>query len=397
MQTALLTLLAALATVTGSQTSAAMTTQSFPQWGNLKPGRHGVGFRVIHEVDPSRSYLNTGGQETGTGRSPRPIRISLWYPATPAPAAGALHYRDYIFQRQTRLGDKILTVDEQANTLAAFAASIRQMASLVKGTLVPLFPDGLPEDRVARMAATPTAAFRDAPSAAGRFPIVLAIAETDEQSILFEYLASHGYIVATVVNLGTSPAFPASSDPDRTRREAAKSADLEFLLSFVKKLDNVDAAQVAAFGGGVGFAPAVRLQSVSELLNLLIVHNAPLGPGPDEIARLRIPMLHILVDDQPAAALDAQDRSIESLINAERHVLRFNGVGHPELSGYSRAGKPEQAHSDKPFEAAAIYVQKFLDAHFRGDADAKAFLRRPPEANGFAPHLFHTKVFPAGR
>ena len=381
--------LAALAILAGWQTRTSATAQSFPQWGNLKPGPHAVGFKAIHAVDSARSYGNT------ITPGPRPIRITLWYPATPARDARPMQYRDYIFQRQTRLGDKVLTAAEEASTIAALASSLRQMQSLVNGTLVPVFPDGLPEDRVARMAATPTAAFKDAAPARGRFPVVLSIVEPDDQSILFEYLASQGYVVATVVNLGTSPAFPGSSDPDRARREETKSADLEFLSAFVKKLDHVNATKVAALGSGVGLAPAVRLQSVSEQLNLLVGYNAPNAPSAQEITRLRIPMLFILVDDQPPAALDAQDRSIDSLIYAERYILRFKGVGHPDLSGYRRAGNPEQAGSDTPFEAAAIYVHKFLDAHFGGDADAKSFLRRPAAANGFDPNLVRTHAIAA--
>ena len=64
----------------------------------------------------------------------------------------------------------------------------------------------VPSDQLAALQATPMDAYDDAPPAEGRFPVVLYFggldAEINSNVILAEYLASHGYIIASISLLG---------------------------------------------------------------------------------------------------------------------------------------------------------------------------------------------------
>lgn len=321
-----------------------------PQWGTLEPGAYRAGFRIDQTTDASRA---------------RTLPVITWYPAAVTREGRPLPFSELL--ARLRRGDA-------ATATADFAAALRPMQSLIGGKLVSLFPDGLPDDRVVTMGLTPTATFADVPPANGRFPALVYLGAAEEQSVLFEYLASHGYVVAAVPNLGTSPEYPGSSDPDRVRRERVKADDMGYLLAHVRGLPNVDPSRVGAFGTGVGMTAAARLQIEERQLGLVVLTNAPRGLAPEELARLRAPMLFLLADDQPADAQASLRSAVESMRNAERYLLQFTGVGHPQLSSIGRLGDPGRTARDAPYDQMVTSIRQFLDAIFRNDSAARTAL-----------------------
>ena len=67
-------------------------------WGELGPGQHAVGYRVLYALDHSRVWnvvpdtLSPSPQEFA-----RPVRISVWYPAAAAADAGVMTYGEFLF------------------------------------------------------------------------------------------------------------------------------------------------------------------------------------------------------------------------------------------------------------------------------------------------------------
>lgn len=57
-------------------------------WGNLPPGKHAVGFRVLWLTRPGDSW-----DATSPGR---PLRVFVWYPARTARNAVPLRFGDYL-------------------------------------------------------------------------------------------------------------------------------------------------------------------------------------------------------------------------------------------------------------------------------------------------------------
>src|ERR1051326_4177787 len=67
-------------------------------WGKLSPGPYAVGFRAVYAFDRARTWRVTRAYEKGFSPDPdgRPIRVSVWYPATISPGAKRMRYEDYV-------------------------------------------------------------------------------------------------------------------------------------------------------------------------------------------------------------------------------------------------------------------------------------------------------------
>ena len=161
-----------------------------PLWGNLHAGAHAVGFRTIFRYDNSRTWKSTRSYDGKFSPDPkgRPIQINLWYSALPDPSARKMLFGDYV--------DQIAPLD-----FAALNAIMRQRSRDDAASSVPAAE--IPALRSAEMNA-----YRDAPPEKGPFPVVLYFgglnAPINSNAILAEYLASQGYIVASISLLGPS-------------------------------------------------------------------------------------------------------------------------------------------------------------------------------------------------
>ncbi|HEX7419428.1 MAG TPA: alpha/beta fold hydrolase [Thermoanaerobaculia bacterium] len=207
-------------------------------WGQLEAGPYAVGYRTMYERDAMRPW--SGGRG-------RPIRIALWYPAAPGAASDTMRYVDYLHYDGP---EDFHDIDEPLD------ANDRQ--SWIKD-LTDVAPNG--GEIAARLFATRTAAHRDAAPAAGRFPLLLYCAGAggrgDSNAELGEYLASHGYIVMTVSNIGASPAnFEMENGAADLE---AHTRDMERAWNQMRHLPYVDASRVATAGHSVGGIVALYL------------------------------------------------------------------------------------------------------------------------------------------
>ncbi len=205
-------------------------------WGNLEAGPYAVGYRVLYERDTSRPWPNG-----------RPIRIAMWYPAAPGVSSDTMRYVDYLHYRG---GDTFADIDEplDANDRASWIQDLSDVA-----------PNGA--EIAARLFATPVAAHANAKRADGRFPLVLYSAglggRGDSNAELGEFLASHGYVVATVANVGMSPEkFDMGNSADELENHAR---DLEFAWERLRPFAWIDADNVATAGHSVGGIVALYL------------------------------------------------------------------------------------------------------------------------------------------
>src|SRR5262249_12501680 len=102
-----------------------------------------------------------------------------------------------------------------------------------------------------RLLATRTIAVKDAPPAEGRFPVVIYHAGlggvADDNSVLFELLASHGYVVMnSAYQYQEADRVHISSDLHTSFR------DMEFLFRFARELPFADADRLGAMGHSWG-------------------------------------------------------------------------------------------------------------------------------------------------
>lgn len=169
--------------------------QTPPLWGNLDPGPFKVGFKIIYRLDYSRSWkpkYDTHGQ-LQSGSRVRPIRIDVWYPADVQAHVSRMPYKDYVYYNAPT-GDRVFA---EANEMLERRA-VSSFHNFLKG-----------DDAFNALMSTPTAAIRNAPPINRKSPLIIYSGGLNDSlqasnAVLFEYLASHGYVVATVPQLGTS-------------------------------------------------------------------------------------------------------------------------------------------------------------------------------------------------
>src|SRR5215469_12992068 len=152
-------------------------------WGDLRSQTHAVGFKVIYASDESRKWHAEGHS------GDRPIRISVWYPAATRRDVGRMAYRQYVHYPAT------------PGVFASVNAALekRHMDSLRRS-----IPH---DDTLQRLLNLETAALLDAEFANGRFPVIVYASGLNQSwqadnFVLCEYLASAGYIVLQVAQIG---------------------------------------------------------------------------------------------------------------------------------------------------------------------------------------------------
>jgi dienelactone hydrolase len=191
---------------------------AFALWGDLPAGSFQPAFQSSWILDHSRRY---GAQPRG----PRPILVNLWYPSAHRPASRLL-YRDYL----------------KLPPLAGFPELPGRLEELFLGMTPAAGP----------LLGGQTQACRDCVPANGRFPIIVyfpgAGSAYHENTPLFEFLASHGYVV-----LSSSFQSPYHEFLTNNTTDASTAIrDLQMLVRYATTLPFTDAARVGAVGHSMG-------------------------------------------------------------------------------------------------------------------------------------------------
>lgn len=344
--------------------------QIAPLWGDLKPGVHTVGFRLVEAADSTR--LEPGG--TGV----RAVRISVWYPARPG-AAQAMRLRDY------------------AHRLAGGGVSPR--AAERRALAIAIAP-GFPESRLDEVMALATEGRFEARPATGRFPVLVFGQGWGYESPLFqvvlaEYLASHGYVVAAAPLVGTRNPIPRVTAADLE----TEVRDMEVVLARTARLPFADAGRLAAagfdLGGMAGVLLAMSRDDIdayvsidSGILSRRLVDDL-LRPSPRfDPLRLRAATLAVTRPSAELAAqrLDEDLTLLDSAVHARGvYVLRVPGMRHADFTLFGplegvlpNFWGPPRGEPARRSPMVARQLLAFLEAHLRGDAAALAGLGPNP-------------------
>src|SRR5262249_38182847 len=210
--------------------TGAAPAESPPLWGKLPPGPYTVGFKSLWQLDYSRRYNMTFDDKTSyaPGKAPRPILINIWYPAKPAGNTKPMTHRGYLDiqssdPRLAKFSGKLAEYDHAVIAKETFDKPIKELTEMEK-LLLDHFLD------------TPTACIRNALPADGKFPLVIYHSGNgssfEDNSVLCEFLASHGYVVF-------GGAFQEPSGKS-FNVDNGQTRDFEYLIAFSKNQPNVD-------------------------------------------------------------------------------------------------------------------------------------------------------------
>ena len=341
----------------------------------LEPGPHAVGYRVWHRHDSSRPF----GQA-----AERPVQISIWYPAESAADGERLTLEAYLGSAATEIDFDL--VDERSQRRAV--ERVRALA----------LAGGSDATRFDQAAARETGAVRERKPRGGSFPLILFApgqgGPAFQAVALSEHLASHGYVVAAIPSVGKS-SREIESEPEGLE---ANVGDLELALGEMRKFPGADGDRVGvigySFGGMAATLLAMGHPEVAAVVALdpgfRVAGNQEIWRGSPRFdpARLRQPMLVLLargVGGPPDLSF------LDGLGSSDVQLLGFPDLRHGDFASVivelflhtqADGGGRDPHRVDLGHATACRYARSFLDAHLKGDGEARAFLTASPAAHG---------------
>ncbi len=221
---------------------------------NDGPKLYKVGFKSIITKDSSRIYKS---QTSVTNRFHfRPLEIDLWYPAAISRSGQLIRYGELIDMLQER--SNRFQNDTVYNNLTA--------------GLVQYFCSNLNIKDTAKLTLLNTCSYRNADKADGKFPLIVYMCSYNgmgyENVNLFEWLASHGYIVASITSVGKYPGNM-STRPEDLMEQVYDGA---YTIKYLKASNNTDSTETGmigySWGGLAALILAMNTPKMSAVLSL---------------------------------------------------------------------------------------------------------------------------------
>jgi dienelactone hydrolase/predicted negative regulator of RcsB-dependent stress response len=345
----------------------------------------------VEQYDYSRTYRHPIDElgKVYHGERARPLQTLIWYPAEKSSA-------------------KPMTVSDYANLMATetsfgrpnMSAGAKEWIAGMKLTLgIPLW------------------AVRDAPLAAGRFPVVIYApsfsAMSWENADLCEYLASHGYVVIASPDMGATTRQMTNDVAGLN----AQALDISFLIGYAQTLTDTDMSRVAvagfSWGGMSNLFAAARDNRIDALVALdgsmryypgLVKQAGDVHPEEMTIPLLFVAQGEITLEDQARYFADTSKSEGPNVSNAWTHgdlvTLHMLGLVHTEHSSmYQRNEEMWKSFTDTRkadydredgitgYAWVTRYTLQFLDAYLKHDAAAMAYLKKTPAENGAPKHF----------
>ena len=358
----------------------------------LEYGPYMSGYRESRVEDHSRSFgPRTDIAGNRLPRPPwRPTQVHVWYPTT-SDGSPTTRYGDYV-QAVAPIGEPIA------------APTVPSEEALTAWKAAPLHR-GADEKRLLEILDRPTRVLRDADPATGEFPLILYSPSINsdpfENAVLFEFLASHGYVIAAVPSMGLDEA-EVSRDAAGLR---AQRDDLAFVLSRMIAEPYVDADHVAvlgfSWGGMAGLLFALDHQGVEAVACL---DGGMRFPDYHPVAasfphwspqRLRAALLDVVLADEPRV------KSFDGHVHyADVYEWSQSGLKHRDFA-WDFIARYRFATDDPEYQQVAdIYgelarrLKLFFDAYLRQDPESLVLLSEKSPAVRGAEWRARTKLPP---
>ena len=348
---------------------------------SLDYGPYKTGFRYIETSDPGRPCLSCA--KSDIGYSAREMEIAVWYPSEDQ-ETGTMPYIQYL-----RLGPAG-TITDLYILKHAFFKSIAGLGgdtSLFESTFAPLFHEA-------------TRARKDRTLAKGSWPLILYPDQPHLQNILCEFLASHGYIVASPRIRGT---FNMDLELNPGGIETG-SNDLDFTLGYMRSHFPVqqDFAVIGTgFNASLGLNQALKNKDLAALISLEGGITTPFEAGLNsrspyyDLQRCTVPMLvihapHPDVKPELTHRYKYSERVYQSYPqSSEFYFLNF-GLWEKKLKNIFP--KANRGNTWESFEAAAGSISAYLDWKLKGNPESKALLLKKTWPSGIVQTSIQTAV-----
>jgi len=354
-------------------------------WGSLEHGPYSIGFQSSIALDGSRKY---------DGKA-RPILLDVWYPASSTPGTG-FDYAQYL---------RVPAVSAHPWFKERLETFIRDVVSddlFHKKTEAALNMDE--RSAFEKLLATRTAAHLDAAPLPGPFPVVLyhsgAGGSFEDNSLLFEYLASYGYVVVSSAFESPFPKFIGNNMGGIER----SGPDLDFMARQARQWPYADAVKLAAVGHSAGAqnilqwigspkCPARAFVSLDTTLEYSPENYKGHKLVRDAIKKLTPPHIPVLLFAQ--ARMHPRFSTFDRYLReAPRYEAEAAELNHDDFLTHGYLGRvltqmPDAEAVRGSYEEVCRTIRVFLDASLKGDAQAARLLEHPsassPVSIGYKP------------
>ncbi len=422
MRTAFLRLLAVSLTATATATAAAPSAMT--PVPTLVAGPYEVGFRSSDLYDYTRTYLApvtvTGAEETR--ERARPMQTSVWYPAVPG-SGEPMKVVDYIELGAHREGATV-TVDRSR--------------AYISGYFTDLESRGWKKKDAEAIAATAVHAKLNASVAPGRFPVIVYNAgggcPSWDNAVLFEQLASHGYVVIASPDIWNWDVFK-EEPPDLEPLVSAEAStrDIEFHIGYARSLPFADSKRLGvmgySWGGQAAVMAALRNRAVGAVVSLdgseIMYGPAYARSAHANVARLQASYLvinsgiertvqYVSLHNEPALSGQYLQRWRHLLANppvyagmrdADAYQVVLKRFFHSNFSSewimwerndQRKPGEPGVEEDWRNYATLAEYILNFLNGYLKDDGSARRWLQSRPSASEAEPENLQV-VFKAAR
>ena len=365
--------------------AATLSADIPPIWGNLEPGPNAVGFKTVEKYDYSRTYgykYDYFGNPI-EGEMSRKIQMCIWYPAEESVDRLGMVHGEYAFPYPNE--------NEFVDLLSALQG--REIG------ILHFFLNGN-NAVVQDMMNLKFAAVRDATAKEGSFPLIVYHPDIRgaycQNAVMCEYLASHGFVIATSHYVGTSALNPGMELDDLE----TGVRDREFVTAYMRDFPYVDCDRLGvlgfAFGGLTALIHQMRNTDINAVASLQgtfvsgdrveFVSQSPFF----DATRTQVPLLQVYAGGQESLDLSLMD----SLVCSDRYSLGFSGVQPTDFTQYGVISTlPPESPAPSPettrmcYETTCRYIRNFFDAYLKLDDAGLAFLNNTPTDNGIDPSL----------
>ena len=301
-----------------------MRVNCFCQEEDLKFGNYGVGFKYVYLLDKNRDWLPSPFDSSEKPKTAfRPLRIAIWYPAENENKK-LMKFENYINPESP---DKYYgKLNEVMNDydMWSYNGMFDKDKSIIKSLLD-----------------LKTKAVFNAKERPGKYPLVVYcsgwFSRSPDNALLAEYLASNGYVVVTVPQLGTgSTIFDFKVTEDRLITQVK---DLQFALDYAVSLGNVDNEKIAAAGFSIGGIVQLWLSQQDSRIKALVGLDgsfmfkewAELSQKGIRETRNNFPILSLYRGNEKLSG-NVSDEFFKSLAWADKVLIEVPRATHGEFS-----------------------------------------------------------------
>jgi len=366
----------------------------------VQRGPFAVGFKVVHQYDYTRTfkppYDADGNLESG--ERARPIQTCIWYPANTPGTTAPMRFEEYVYLMATETNFVDSSEHQNIIGLNSFLRFYRR-----------------PQLTVASELKSQTYAFKNAVAVNGKFPIVIYApswnAPAWENSLLCEYLASHGYLVFASPCLGVTTRYMNIGVDEELFLEA-QARDIEFLLGFARHYPSADIARIALIGFSWGGTSNVLVAFRNSAVNAVISLDGAIrtyysqyfnaSPYESSIKKFKRPFLYlsqksIPIDSMVAYNMDVSFTFYDSLDYSDAYWITMHKFSHRDFGStfirfVDRQSKQhgagtiwEQASigdANEGYRLICLYILNFLNGYVKGEKESLEFLKNDPVKNG---------------